>query len=144
MTSTARLYHCTRCHCQVVICRSCDRGNVYCGTHCAQSARSASCKRAVRRYQQSRHGRHANAARQSRYRARQRLDINKVTHQGSEHIPSDDLLPDNPIAQKPSCKTAQVTAHSVTETSHCHFCGCTCSDFLRMGFIRRPRPWVGR
>lgn len=144
MTSTARLYHCTRCHRQVVICRACDRGNVYCGTGCAQSARSASRKRAANRYQQSRRGRHANAERQSRYRARQRLAINKVTHQGSESIPSDDLLPDNLIARNPSCKTAQTTTPSVKGTSHCHFCGCTCSDFLRMGFIRHPRPRVGR
>ena len=30
MDPSARLYHCARCHCQVILCRRCDRGQVYC------------------------------------------------------------------------------------------------------------------
>ena len=29
MESTARLYQCMFCHVQVIICRKCDRGNIY-------------------------------------------------------------------------------------------------------------------
>jgi hypothetical protein len=46
MKPSARLYHSVGCHCQVVICRQCDRGNVYCAGDCAEQARKASLHRA--------------------------------------------------------------------------------------------------
>jgi hypothetical protein len=42
MDTDARLFNCARCHRQVVICSRCDRGNLYCGSQCAQSARGES------------------------------------------------------------------------------------------------------
>jgi hypothetical protein len=36
---TARLFLCARCRAQVVICRDCDRGQIYCTSRCAQDAR---------------------------------------------------------------------------------------------------------
>ena len=42
MQSSARLFNCARCRCQVVICSHCDRGNLYCGKRCSQAARRQS------------------------------------------------------------------------------------------------------
>jgi predicted AAA+ superfamily ATPase len=36
---TARLFLCARCRAQVLLCSRCDRGQVYCGPECSQSAR---------------------------------------------------------------------------------------------------------
>ena len=83
MNPSARMFQCARCHCQVIVCRHCDRGNVYCANGCADLARSASLRRAAKRYRSTRRGRHSNADRQRRFRARQR---EKVTHQGSRVV----------------------------------------------------------
>jgi TPP-dependent pyruvate/acetoin dehydrogenase alpha subunit len=83
MNPSARLFHCARCHCQVILCRHCDRGNVYCANGCADYARTTSLRRAAIRYRATRRGRHSNADRQRRFRARQQ---EKVTHQGSPPI----------------------------------------------------------
>ncbi|MDA9983435.1 hypothetical protein N9H39_12115 [Gammaproteobacteria bacterium] len=39
MENSARVYNCAGCRYQVVICRRCDRGNIYCGARCSRSAR---------------------------------------------------------------------------------------------------------
>lgn len=75
-----RLYQCAACGQQVHICRSCDRGNMYCAGACAPTRRTESLRRAAARYQRSRRGAMRHAARQSAWRARQ---IQEVTHQGS-------------------------------------------------------------
>jgi hypothetical protein len=80
MQLVGRSYQCARCLCPVVICSRCDRGNRYCPGGCAKQARRDSLRRAAARYQRTRQGRFSHAARQQRYRARQRQ---KVTHQGS-------------------------------------------------------------
>jgi hypothetical protein len=74
----ARLFLCARCRVQVVICSCCDRGQIYCADGCAQEARHQAQRAAGRRYQASRRGRLAHAARSGRWRARQK----NVTHQG--------------------------------------------------------------
>ena len=89
MCVSARLYHCARCHCQVTICRYCDRGNIYCGGDCAKEARKDSLHRSSVSYQSSRRGQAANARRQKDFRQRQR---EKVTHQGSTPDTPGDLL----------------------------------------------------
>jgi hypothetical protein len=60
-----RLFLCARCRMQVFICRRCDRGNCHC-RDCAQPARRDYVRQAGRRYQQSRRGRLAHAARARR------------------------------------------------------------------------------
>jgi hypothetical protein len=90
MQSSARVFNCARCQRQVVICSHCDRGNIYCGKRCSQSARRQSRREASRRYQRTRRGRFAHAARQRRYRQRRRA---KVTHQGSPPLVPDETLP---------------------------------------------------
>lgn len=60
---TGRFFLCGRCRLQVTICRSCDRGQRYCGQDCAHAARRESVREAGRRYQRSRRGRLAHAVR---------------------------------------------------------------------------------
>ncbi len=79
MPASDRLFVCARCRAQVIVCRRCDRGQIYCNSGCAQVSRQASLREAAQRYQRSRHGRFAHAERMRRYRSRQ----NKVTHHGS-------------------------------------------------------------
>ena len=124
---SARLFHCARCRRQVVICRRCDRGNIYCGRQCSHSARRESLGAAARRYQQSRAGRVKHAERQCRYRSRQQ----KVTHQGSSASPPDDSL----CAESRAVVLAQFGA-----ILRCEFCKRRCSPLVRLDFLRSPSP----
>jgi len=128
---TARRYNCARCHAQTVICRCCDRGNVYC-PECALPARQEARHRASERYQRSRQGRLNHAARQQRYREKQ---TEKVTHNGSTKA-------DSPVAQSikrnpsdnPAISWDLVTTRSIV----CHFCRAICSPFLRADYLLHP------
>ena len=87
MKNAARLFACASCHRQVVLCRRCDHGNIYCSRGCGDRARQHAQRLAGRRYQDSRRGRHKHAQRQRRYRERRRrrapekrLRVQKVTH----------------------------------------------------------------
>jgi len=137
MELSARLFHCARCHCQVVVCRRCDRGNVYCFNGCAAAARKRSLHDAAARYRRSHRGRTANAARQRRYRARQQ----KVTHQGSD---SADVVASSPRAAVKPVVELPVTRDIALEPTRCHRCGCAVSVYLRRRFLhsgtRRYRP----
>ncbi|HFX6065141.1 TPA: hypothetical protein ACIE75_005504, partial [Klebsiella pneumoniae] len=85
--NSTRFFQCARCGAEVLICRSCDHGQIYCAGGCSEEARRSSVKQAGRRYQSSRQGRFAHAERSRRYRERK-----KVTHQGSIVTAVDDLL----------------------------------------------------
>ena len=112
---------CIRCQAQVIICSICDRGNCYCSSECSAKARSESLKRAGKRYQSSRCGRHKHAERQRRYRNRQKI----VTHQGIQDLPISDLLPPT-IYQKIERKNFC-----------CYFCQQECSLYVRLDFMNR-------
>lgn len=137
MSHSSRLFHCARCHCQVIICRRCDRGNVYCFNGCATEARRSSLRRARQRYQGSHRGALANAQRQRRYRARQQ----KVTHHGSDTDSTAALL------QSEAAKR-QLTASSAPPArpirGYCHGCGRPVGELLRNHYLqsaaRRRRP----
>jgi hypothetical protein len=130
MKPSARLYHCAGCHCQVFLCRHCDRGNLYCGCGCAERARKASLRRAGSRYRSTRRARLANAARQGRFRARQKQ---KVTHQGS--LPMAALVLLLGAWNKPE-SPQETPRSSATPAIHCHVCGCECEPWLRRDFLR--------
>jgi len=133
MKPTARMFHCAGCHCQVIICRHCDRGNVYCTNGCADHARSTSLRRAAKRYRLTRRGRHSNADRQREFRARQKQ---KVTHQGSPPVIRLALL----LSALNARKRDQEEASNRTETAiYCHFCQRECDPFLRRDFLRPPQ-----
>jgi hypothetical protein len=72
-------FTCARPECRQIffLCSRCDRGHRYCGACCRNEARRRSLREAGRRYQATRDGRFAHAARQRRYAERPQ----KVTHQ---------------------------------------------------------------
>ena len=129
MELSARLYNCARCHCQVVVCSECDRGNLYCAGGCARAARTLSLRASGKRYQSTRRGRFKHAERQRRYRFRRK----KVTHQGSPEPP-----PHDPLSTRSEASQAVVAV--VDEAIHCHFCGRLCSEFLRSGYLHTTVP----
>ena len=133
MEPTSRLFLCARCRKQVIICRRCDRGQIYCAKGCSQIARLHSLRAAAHRYQQSRPGRLSHAERMRRYRLRQQ----KVTHQGSEPAPANALLSTNSsINRSPPVLDAKPVAQAAVS---CSFCGQSCSTFVRQGFLHRRR-----
>ena len=133
MTSTGRFYLCQRCRLQVIICRRCDHGQIYCSNNCSNAARCEALRASGRRYQQSSKGRFKHAARARHYRQRR----NKVTHQGSSATAQDDLLAANSV---PDHEQHEVKPLSTRKTEvHCHFCGAICSKFVRRNFLHRHR-----
>jgi len=148
----ARLFLCASCRAQAVICSCCDRGQIYCAGDCARHARRHAQGAAGRRYQSSRRGRLAHAARARRYRAR----CKKVTHHGSPEPAVDGLLPTGPPAMASAAASSderqrqRVARHSSrgggpaglslnTQRAalRCHWCGRPCPDVVRQGFLRR-------
>jgi len=132
MQSSARLFNCARCRCQVVICSHCDRGNIYCGKRCSETARRQSRRAAGRRYQQTRRGRFAHAERQRRYRQRRSA---KVTHQGSPPILADETLP---AESRVLARWIESPAAVPGDGIRCDLCARVCSSFLRQMFLHRP------
>ena len=132
MNPSARIYQCARCHAQVILCRHCDRGNLYCANGCAAHVRMLSQRRAACRYRSTRRGRFNNAERQRRFRARQR---EKVTHQGSPPLVGRALLRRTLNRQA----LRREHTHEHTETALvCHVCQRPCDPFLRRDFLRPP------
>ncbi len=127
MENSARLFHCAGCHCQVLICTNCDRGNIYCST-CSISVAVQLHREASKRYQNTQRGKRNHASRQNRYRQKK----NKVTDGGSTIPSPNDLLP--------LVSNEQENADKVLGPVdiHCHFCGRCCSEFMRSGFLRHP------
>jgi hypothetical protein len=128
---SARLFLCAGCRIQVVVCRCCDRGQVYCADGCARKARHATLRRAGERYQNALIGRRHHAARQHRYRVRHE----KVTHHGSLPSPAGDLLPPG----SPNTASDVAASHDRPHRSitRCHWCGQRCAGVVRQGFLRR-------
>ena len=133
MEATNRLFLCAGCRMQVQLCSRCDRGQTYCANGCSQTARHRSLRAAGHRYQQSRRGRLKHAERARRYRSRQ----HKVTHQGSESIDQHGLLSANSTkVEKPVDLNCKPTLPGRVQ---CHFCGGSCSAFVRYHFLGRSR-----
>ena len=131
MKRSARLYNCARCYCQVVICRHCDRGNMYCND-CALPARTASLDRAKKKHQATRQGHHQNAERQKRFRERKQK---KVTDQGSAPLDANDVLHTDSNTSEEAATAEQISKEL---TILCHFCHGECDVFLRRQFLRQP------
>lgn len=130
MNLDARIYCCNLCRCQVQICRNCDRGNIYCNGECAKLARQSYQRASSERYQNTYQGKRNHAARQMRYRQRQKEKKEIVTHHGSikplNRSPSS--LPDKSIAQD--------EGKIKTPKKHCCFCRRVLSGYSRLGFLR--------
>jgi hypothetical protein len=134
----ARLFLCQGCRAQVLICRHCDRGHMYCIEGCAQEARRRSQRDAGRRYQMSRRGRLNHAARSRRHRVRK----NNVTHQGSPPDRSDGLVAEDQAVGW----TKHVSRDGEGQPRwRCCRCGRRCPQFVRRDFLQRSRgPWNER
>lgn len=126
MSDIARLYNCHHCHCQVIICCRCDRGNRYC-KQCSPLMLLRSQHRASKRYQNTAQGRLNHADRQKRYRERERLK-QKVTHKGFNtqflyHVFNNKRKNQNiKLKQKDIGRSIDI---------FCHCCHRICSPFLR-------------
>ena len=135
---SGRLFVCLGCRSQVIICRCCDRGQIYCSGDCSRRARRPSPRAASQRYQAGFPGRRTHAVRMGRYRARRQI----VTHHGSPRPPADDLLP--PGAAAIASDEVSPAERPQRSTSHCHWCGRPCLPQLRQGFLRRGDRHRGR
>ena len=140
MPQTGRLYTCARCREQVVVCRRCDRGQIYCPLGCAVLARRERRRAAGARYQSSRRGRFIHAERSRRYRQRLRAVHEIVTHQGYVTRPADGLLPEKVAAPLGKATvTAAIATDSIAPSPCCKHCGARCPGGLRLGFVRHRR-----
>jgi hypothetical protein len=136
---------------QVLLCSRCDRGQRYCGRVCSRAARRQSLCAAASRYQRSRGGRIAHAARSRRWRQRCRarahdeaaaLDggvINFVTHQGSSAPALDAPLP---LTDEHAAAVSGALASGVVR---CRRCSVPLAPWVRQGFLRHGmRRWPAR
>lgn len=139
MPQTGRLYTCARCREQVVVCRRCDRGQIYCPSGCAALARRERQRAAGARYQASRRGRVVHAERSRRYRQRRRASREIVTHQGYVAQPTDGLLAVTVPMPIRKATAATTVTDSVDPSPCCKHCGVRCPGGLRLGFVRHRR-----
>ena len=128
MEQDARLYHCARCHCQVIICSHCDRGNIYCCS-CAPLAHQESLRAAGRRYQNTHRGKLKHAQRQRLYQQRQTEKKIKMTHMG--YFPKL-----NEFSLKKRNKPEKRLVATNPDETVCHFCAKRCRELLRSEFLR--------
>ena len=148
MTRSARLFLCARCRNQVLLCSHCDRGQRYCSSACSRQARAAAQRAAARRYQRSRGGRMAHAARTRRWRSRRlahRGGANSVTHQGSQAgVVAAPLVAWTHDTASSSLVAAVVAPPQITtevsEPPCCARCSAPLGTWVRQGFLRRGRP----
>ncbi len=129
MERSARLYHCARCQKQVLLCRHCDHGQIYCHSLCSALSRSERVRQTKRRYQQTLRGRTKHAARQKRYREKI-AKIKKVTDQGSVQC-----MPCDEVATSSHLKKNTFISRIDTDLK-CDFCGCALSPLLRSHFLK--------
>ena len=135
MESTGRMFLCAACRIQVVLCRRCDRGQIYCGRECSGRARRDAQRAAARRYQATRRGRFAHAERARRYRARCKI----VTHQGSIDARADALLALQ-AAVSPQDPATQTQTTPGAASMVCTRCGAPRAAAVRLGFLRHHPP----
>ena len=140
MGNAARLFTCASCRRQVVLCRRCDHGNIYCSLSCSFRARRRSVRLAGQRYQDSRRGRHKHAERQRRYRERRRRSAHetpsltqKVTHHPLTAARRRPLVTRTPAGR---FGTWPIGSHRPARMFRCDRCGRFCARTVYPG----PRP----
>jgi len=129
---SCRMFLCGCCRSQVLVCRWCDRGQIYCIDTCAQKARHDRQREARRRYQATPRGRAMHAERSRRYRARMRAVTDHGLANEPEGRPSLNLHIGAALSQPlPSRKSPGLR--------FCHNCGRSASAFLRRSALRTRR-----
>jgi hypothetical protein len=129
---SCRSFLCGRCRSQVLVCRRCDRGQIYCIGTCAQEARRDNQKEARRRYQATPRGRAMHAARNRRYRARGRCVTDHGLSKGKKAGSWLGLELDGASAEPASGRTSP-------GQSLCHHCWRSASAFVRLSVLRPRR-----
>jgi hypothetical protein len=130
--SSCRMFLCVRCRCLVLVCRRCDRGQIYCAGTCAQKARRHRQRQARRDYQATPRGRALHAERNRRYRARQR---HLVMDQGCAKEP--EARPS--LGSSVNAALSDPSRRKPSEHAHCHYRGCLASLFVRQSPLRSRR-----
>ena len=125
METTVRLFQCAFCQIQVLICTYCDCANIYCKP-CALGARKRSTQAAGKRYQKTDSGKRKHAQRQKRYRERQKLLSESVTHHPSQPATAHDSL----------LSLHEMAVAIIKRGIYCHFCERVVSLFVRNSFLR--------
>lgn len=153
-----RRFYCARCGAAVQLCTRCDRGQRYCGSSCAKSARGESLRRAGKRYRQSARGREANAERQRRFRERRA----SVTHHSADNGPDEPA--DHPESEQeraqdppsmaesrtpdpdptPVAKQGSQASGKIADDPVCDACLRACGRFTRFDFLPPRRRVRGR
>jgi hypothetical protein len=134
---SARIFWCVLCRSRAVVCRSCDRGQIYCGKNCATEARRRNQREARCRYQTSACGRATHAERSRRHRARHR----HVTDHGSKIADLGQLVAPQTLAAATTTSASRVPA--LRHRFHCSRCACPVSELVRRSFlVRRRRPSI--
>ena len=128
MEPISRLFNCALCHAQVIICSTCDHGNIYCSPNCSDSARQKSCQEADKRYQNTFRGKMNHALRQRRYRARSQ---EKVTDHGSQPISHGVLL----MSVEKRARNAVIIHYG--DRLECCCCQKSVPSWVRYGFLQQ-------
>ncbi len=129
------MFNCARCREQVRLCRSCDRGNRYCGRECALLNRRQGQAEAGRRYQRTFKGALKHSHRQAEYKRRCKEE---VTHQCSPEACQDDIV----CPETEEVVSTEITKFEPAEDAvliRCSGCGRLCGPFARQDFIGRCR-----
>lgn len=129
------MYNCAHCAKQTILCRRCDRGNIYCSKVCAAVRRRHSLRRAGKQYQTTLKAKCGHAERQKRYRLR---ITEKVTHQGSIAAQECDSLEEKTFVKSKVRSVAKYRRELASEMQ-CHHCGRVCGPFGRYEFWRGGR-----
>ena len=124
-----RMFLCARCRRQVLVCRRCDRGQIYCAGTCAGEARREAQRAARRRHQATPHGRTTHAERNRRYRARRRC----VTDHGLSTDVEAARLRRSAIDV---ATDVPMPARRLPSRLSCHYCGHSPSLFVRLSPLR--------
>jgi len=103
------ILNCKLCTVAFLICKSCYRGQRYCGISCYEPARTLQLRFAGKKYRSTRSGRRSGAKRQAKHRSKVKI----VTHQSSLETPD--------VVETNSGSFAGVPKPQ-RETSHCTGC----------------------
>jgi len=145
-----RRYACAACRVSVVLCSSCDRGNIYCPS-CAPGKRRERVSRAQHRYRLSEHGR--KTRRVAAKRRRSELSAGRVGDRGSPQSEAQGNASSGqprpagePVHETQSVPRFALAKHfpripTAPISLQCAHCGQPCSHFSRQGSGFRFAAW---
>ena len=139
-----RLAWCLCCTSQFAVCRSCERGQAYCGRRCAELSRDIQLRAIRRRYRRSPAGREAHREQERRRRQRRRSEaiakrkLESVGDHTSQVDPS--VVAVAPQRSVSSSSSRQPDALGSAATLKCHRCRTPTVFTAPLGWRDRKRP----